>query len=116
MSKYCEDLILSLLDRKRPKSTLSSLFGDIDEKEITGIQRVLVDTIASKLFEEIIESTLLCEVFSKLPHTQRLVILLHVLMNYEIDETAEILGSNCDSIYSQKHKALRRFKEELGKI
>ena len=89
---------------------------DIKSKEIKNLYEKILDKVVISMFNEYIENELLYRVFLKLTRVQRMIIVFHILLDFNAKETAEILGNNEDSIYSQKYKALKRFKEELSKV
>jgi len=116
MSEFFDQLIAEALLKEKFSKILRK--PDVFSKESDRIYNRIVDLAVIKVFENTIESDLLCVVFKSLSRTERQVILLNVLMDYALEDTASMIGSNRDSVYTLKSRALKKFQaaiEELDK-
>jgi len=109
MSEFFDYLIAEALIKKE----FSGVVRKNNSKVFNKTYNKVIDQTAIRMFDKTIENESLCIIFKALSRTERLIILFNILMNYEIDDTAEIIGTHRDSIYSLKYRALKKFKAAL---
>lgn len=114
MSEFFDRLIARALLKEEFTGVIRKS-GDVD-KEFNRIYNKIIDQAVIRMFENIVENDLLCIVFKSLSRTERLIILFNVLMDYEVEETAGIIGTNRDSVYNLKCRALKKFKEAIEEL
>jgi len=111
MSEFFDHLIAEALQKdKLIKSIKKNLACS---KESEKIYNKIIDMAVIRVFENTIENDLLCIVFKSLSRTERLVILFNVLMDYDVEETASVIGTNRDRVYSRKCDALKKFRDAI---
>ena len=111
MSEFFNNLIEDILLKKSFSNPTRQ--SDGFSKESKKIYNKVIDTVVSSVFENTIENDLLCIVFKSLSRTERIIILFNVLMDYGIADTAYIIGTNKDSVYNLKCRALKKFKKAI---
>jgi hypothetical protein len=111
MSEFFDRLIMEALFKDQLSVSIGAYKAR--SKEFDRIYREIIDLAVIGVFENFIDSEPLCIIFKSLSPTERLVVLLHILMDYRIDETANIIGTNRDSVYSLKHRALKKFQAAM---
>jgi len=114
MSKFFDYLIAEAMFNKQ--ITAFSEKSKCRNKEYDRLYNKIIDLAVIKMFENIIDNDLLCVVFKSLSRTERLIILFNVLMDYELEDTIAIIGTNRDSVYSLKCRALKKFKAAIEDV
>ena len=107
MSEFFDRLIVEALKKDNVSKSI------VCSKESEKIYNKIIDMAVTRVFENTIENDLLCIVFKSLSRTERLVILFNVLMDYDIEETANVIGANRDRVYSRKCDALKKFRDAI---
>ena len=86
----------------------------LDEQEILYLYSKIVDKVIVKMFNNMVEDEKMQKSFKKLSSLQRMVILFNVILDFSLKDTSIIIDSSLNSIKSQKSKAVKRLKKELG--
>jgi len=111
VSEFFDHLIAEALLKEKLANSIKR--NEAFSKESEKIYNKIIDQAVIRVFDNTIENDLLCIVFKSLSRTERLIILFNVLMDYDIDETASVIGTNRDSVYNLKCRALKKFKEAI---
>jgi DNA-directed RNA polymerase specialized sigma24 family protein len=114
MSEFFDCLITELLSEKKVPASTSKWKSS--KTEFDKIYRKIIDQALIGAFEELVDNELLRIVFKQLSHTERLIILFNVMLEYEIADTADIIGSSRDSVYSLKHRALKKLQAAIADL
>lgn len=103
-------------------SAIASLSGDkndeepvITKSEMDSTYRKFVDDLTSKVFFSNVSKETLVETFEKLSRMEKIVVTFNVIYDFSPADVAELVESTKDSVYSQKHKALEKFKKVYSK-
>ena len=77
---------------------------------------MVVDSIIIRMFDNLVESERMTRGFCKLTKIQRMVILFNIVLELDLEDTADMVGVSMNSVYLHKSRALRRLKKELENI
>lgn len=116
MFNYLELLMKRLLleDGKRRGNNVND--DDINPDHLTIEYRKILDKLAIKMAVDAFENEDILREILNLARTECIIIVFNIIQELQLGEIASMLDTSVDSVYTQKHTALKRLKEELGKI
>ena len=112
MSEFFEHLLFNIF-MERTEIVPQQNEENIDDKDFDRLYKKIIDMAVIKLFEKTVENDILCVVFRQLSRTERLIILFNVLMDYEAEYTAKAIGTDKNTVYNLKHRALKKFQAAI---
>lgn len=116
MFNYLELLMKYLLVENSKKCGKNDCDDEITPKRLTVEYRKILDKLATKMAVDAFENQDILRAILSLARIERIVIVFNIIQELQLSEIASMLDTTVDSVYTQKHTALKRLKEELEKI
>jgi len=114
LKRLLDELIKECLSKRNPpESQHDDHELDLDETTVDYLYHRIVDRMVMRMFDNLAENEHLMREFRELTKIQKMVILFNFMMDFDPEETANIIGVSMNSVYLHKSKALLRFYEEL---
>lgn len=112
MVRYFECLIRQWY-MSNPQANISCECLIITQKELTCECRKIFDKMAIHITLSTFENRSIIDAVLKLPRLERIIIIFNVVGEFALIEIAQLLGSNLNSVYVQKHSALKKLRQAI---
>lgn len=86
----------------------------ITQKELMYECRKIYDKVAIRIAYNSFESKAVTDAVLSLPRLERIIIIFNIVGEFALVDIAQLLGTNLNSIYVQKHSALKRLRNKIG--
>lgn len=86
------------------------------DKKSKAQYRSILDNISINLLIASFENRFVINAVMKLSELERIIIVFHYILDFDLNEVSVILQSTPSSIYSQKSKAIKKMKSILNVV
>lgn len=85
-----------------------------NDKKCKAQYRNLLDNISINILIDTLENTNMIEAIMKLSVLERLIIVFHFILDFDLNEISVVIHATPASVYSQKSKAIKKMRSILN--
>lgn len=104
------------LEKAQSRDKISESNEKIDPRHLTTEYRKILDKVAIKMVFDAFDCEDIVQAVLRLARLERIIIAFSIIQEMDLGEIASLLDTSVDSVYTQKHTALKRLKDELANL